>query len=67
MIVEGSYDKVTDAITTFGTMLDPSSGKDMKVKQVLTKVTEDLHTYKMFIVQGNSEMKSTEITYVRKK
>ena len=66
MYMEGTYDKEADALTTYGTMMDPASGKDMKIKQVLTKVSDDLHTFEMFMDMNGKEVKSMEITYKRK-
>lgn len=65
MYMQGSYDKASNALTTEGTMMDPATGKDMKVRQVLTKVSDDLHIFEMFMDMNGTEVKSMEITYKR--
>lgn len=65
MYMEGHYDKAKDALITKGTMLDPASGKDIKIRQVLTRVSEDIHTFEMFMDMNGQEVKSMEITYTR--
>ena len=66
MFMEGSYDKTTDTLTTTGNMMDPASGKEIEVRQVLTKVSEDKHTFEMYMTMDGNETKTMEITYKRK-
>ena len=47
-------------------MMDPASGKEIEVRQVLTKVSEDKHTFEMYMTMDGNETKTMEITYKRK-
>ena len=67
MILEGTYDSKTKTMSLSGTMVDPISGADMNVKEVITYISEDTHKFEMFIVIGDTKMKSMEIIYNRKK
>lgn len=67
MFMEGSYDKASNTLTLEGSMMDPATGKDMKVKEVFTKTSEDSHTFEMFMMVDGNEIKNMEITYNRKK
>ena len=50
MILEGTYDSKTKTMSLSGTMVDPISGADMNVKEVITYISEDTHKFEMFIV-----------------
>lgn len=67
MILEGTFDSKTKTMNLSGTMVDPISGADLNVKEVVTYTSEDSHKFEMFIVMGDTEMKSMEIIYNRKK
>lgn len=67
MILEGTYDDKTKTMKLSGTMVDPVSGSDLNVKEVVTYTSEDSHKFEMFIVMGDTEMKSMEIIYNRRK
>jgi hypothetical protein len=67
MFMEGQYNPKYDALTLEGNMMDPASGKDMHVKQVLTKTSEDSHNFVMYMVQDGVELKTMEIVYKRRK
>ena len=67
MILEGTFDSKTKTMNLIGTMVDPISGADLNVKEVVTYTSEDSHKFEMFIVMGDTEMKSMEIIYSRKK
>lgn len=67
MILEGTYDEKTKTMNLSGTMVDPLTGKDLKVRETISYTTEDSHKFEMYIVMGDAEMKSMEIIYNRKK
>lgn len=48
-----------------GSMIDPMTGKDMVLKQVLTYLSEDKHLFEMFMVVDDKDIKTMEITYTR--
>ena len=65
--MEGQYNPELKTLTLEGTMADPATGKDMRVKEVLTYTSEDTHKFEMFMVMGDQEIKNMEIVYTRKK
>lgn len=66
MLMKGQYDKEANALTLYGSMADPASGKDMNVKEVITILSKDSHKFEMFMMMGDQEMKNMEIVYTRK-
>lgn len=66
MQMEGELSSDEKVMITTGTMADPMSGQAMKVKQVLTYISDDKHLFEMYMVVGDTEMKTMEITYTRK-
>ena len=66
LIMEGTYDTKSNAITMQGDMIDPISGNEIPVRHVLTFNNENTHTIEMYMVMGDTEMKTMEITYTRK-
>lgn len=67
MQMEGELSSDDKIMITVGTMSDPMSGQDIKVKQVLTYISEDRHLFEMFMMMGETEMKTMEINYSRRK
>ncbi|WP_250432470.1 DUF1579 domain-containing protein [Hanstruepera flava] len=65
MFMEGQYNPKADVLTLEGKMMDPATGKDMHVKYVLTKKSEDKHVFEMYMVTDGNEFKTMEITYNR--
>lgn len=68
MIMEGKYDPATKAIHMKGKMVDPISGKELKVREVFREIDNDTHIMEMYC-QGpdGKEYKNMEIVYTRKK
>lgn len=56
-----------DSVEMKGTMVDPMTGNDMKVREVVTRIDEDTRTMEMFLEHEGGEMKTMEIKYSRKK
>jgi len=56
-------------ITESGVMLDPASGKECKMRMVLTDKDKDTMYFEMFVDdgKGKGEMKCMELTYTRRK
>lgn len=67
LYMEGQYNSELKTLNLEGIMADPATGKEMKVKEVLTYSSEDTHKFEMFIVIGDQEIKNMEINYTRKK
>ena len=51
-VVKGPYDEDTKTITLNGTMVDPMSGNEMKIKEVLHLIDDNHHVFEMFVDQG---------------
>ncbi|PZD79302.1 DUF1579 domain-containing protein [Mesonia sp. K7] len=67
LILEGDYNKETKQLIMTGTMVDPMTGKDIQVKEVMTYLSKDKHKFEMFMIQEGQELKTMEIVYTRKK
>ena len=67
MYMEGNHDEKTNTLTLEGKMMDPATGKDMHVKQVFSKISDDSHKFDMFMVIDGKDIKNMEIVYTRKK
>lgn len=66
MTLSGTWDASTNSVNLSGTMVDPASGKDVPVREVL-KMTDDNHqTLEMFANMGGKEFKTMEIQFTRK-
>lgn len=66
MNMEGKWDDATKSITFYGTCVNPVTGKDMKIKQVITFVDNDHETMEMYMDEGGKEFKNMEIKSTRK-
>jgi hypothetical protein len=67
MYMEGAWDAASKSATFKGKTVDPSTGKDMNVKEVLTVVNDDTHKLEMFMTQDGQEFKTMEIMFTRMK
>jgi hypothetical protein len=66
MTMTGTWDEATKSITFTGSMADPMTGKDTRVRQVW-KFTDDNHqTMEMYYPMDGKEVKSMEIKFTRK-
>lgn len=66
MYMEGPYDENTKTITLKGKMMDPSTGKELDVREVL-KITDDkTQIMEMYCTQNGKEFKNMEITLSKK-
>lgn len=65
MYVEGPYNEKTQSIMMHGMMMDPISGKELKVRELFTFVNDSHQKLEMFVTQNGSEHKSMEINYHR--
>ncbi|MDO6430722.1 DUF1579 domain-containing protein [Flavitalea sp. BT771] len=68
MNLTGTWDAATNSITFTGTMLDPASGKDIPVREVLKFVDDNHQTMEMYAnaATGGQEFKTMEIKFTRK-
>lgn len=66
MYLTGTWDAASNSVTFTGNMVDPSSGKDIAVKEILKIVDDNHEEMAMYIAAGEQEFKSMEIKMVRK-
>lgn len=64
-IAKGKYDESTNSIIMNGTMVDPMSKQEMKIKQVLKFLDNDHQLVEMFLDYNGQEFKSMEIEFTR--
>ncbi len=64
-VSEGPYDEKTKSITFKGTMMDPMSGKDMKIRQVYSFIDAKTEKFEMYMTHEGKEYKSMQIVYTR--
>jgi hypothetical protein len=66
-IMTGVYEKIGEPMELFGTMTDPASGMEMKMRTVTTFDGENAHTMDYYMSMGDMpEFKAMELTYKRK-
>ena len=66
MFLEGTWDNSTMSINLSGKMVDPSSGKDITVREVIKFIVDNNQLMDMYVSANGSEYKSMEIKYTRK-
>ena len=64
-IAKGKYDESTNSITMNGTMVDPMSKQELKIKQILKFLDDDHQLIEMYIDFNGQEFKSMEIEFTR--
>jgi Protein of unknown function (DUF1579) len=68
MVAEGAADSSGKVITVKSKCMDPMKGKEIDMKQVLTVIDNDHHTYEAYQSDdGKDETKSVTIKYTRAK
>lgn len=66
MFMEGKWDEKTKTIHFTGKTTDPSSGKDVPVRETFTWIDDKKQKMEMFMTQEGKEYKSMEILFTRK-
>jgi hypothetical protein len=66
MFLTGTWDATSNTVTFTGSMADPSSGKDIAVKETLKIVDDNHEEMAMYTTAGGHEFKNMEIKMVRK-
>ncbi|HEY8972501.1 MAG TPA: DUF1579 domain-containing protein [Puia sp.] len=66
MTLTGTWDAANNSINLSGTMVDPASGKDIPVREVLKMVDDNHQTLEMYAAMGGQEFKTMEINFTRK-
>jgi hypothetical protein len=66
MYLEGKWDAQNKTINFSGKMVDPMTGKDMPIREVLKFVDDNTQVMEMFMTDKGTEFKTMEIKYTRK-
>lgn len=67
MMLEGPWDDTKKSVTLTGNMMDPMSGKEVKVKEVFTVKDNNNQVMEMYALDATgTEFKTMEIKYKRK-
>lgn len=66
MVASGPFDETTKTITLTGKMVDPITGKDLPVKEVIKPIDENHQLFELYMEHDGKEFKSMEIEYIRK-
>ncbi|NEU07203.1 DUF1579 domain-containing protein [Flavihumibacter sp. R14] len=66
MYSEGKWNEATKTVEFKGMGVDPVSGKELKIRQVMKIVDDNTETMEMFTTRDGKEFKSMEIKMTRK-
>lgn len=66
MFMEGKWDEKTKTIHFTGKTTDPSTGKDIPVRETFTWIDSNKQKMEMFMTQDGKEFKNMEIIFTRK-
>lgn len=68
LVSRGQYDEASKSITFNGAMVDPVTGKEKKVKEVISYIDDNTQKMEMFDIDANGkEFKNMEILSKRRK
>lgn len=68
LVSRGQYDEATNSITFTGVMIDPATGKEKKIKEIITYIDVDNQKMEMFDINAEGkEFKTMEILSKRRK
>jgi hypothetical protein len=67
MYMEGTWDNASKSATLKGKSIDPTTGKEMDIKQTFTVVDDNTQKMEMFMNQDGKEFKNMEIMLTRVK
>jgi hypothetical protein len=67
MYMEGTWDNASKSATLKGKSTDPTTGKEMDIKQTFTVVDDNTQKMEMFMTQDGKEFKNMEIVLTRVK
>ena len=66
MNMEGKWDPATKSINFTGVTVEPTTGKDMNVKETFSVIDNNTQKLEMYMVNGGQEFKTMEIMLKRK-
>lgn len=68
MVMEGSWDNASKSLTTKGKTIDPTTGKEVTIREVFKIVDDNTQILEMYTIPtGGKEYKNMEIKLTRKK
>ena len=67
MYLEGIWDEATKTINFKGKSVDPSTGKDMDIREVYKQVDDNNEFMEMYCTMDGKEMKTMEIKFTRQR
>jgi hypothetical protein len=67
MFMEGTWDNPSMSMNLAGKMVDPASGKEIPVREVIKFVDDNTQILDMYVTANGNEYKSMEINYTRNK
>jgi hypothetical protein len=67
MQMEGTWDEATNSINFKGKSVDPTTGKDIDIREVFKLVDDNNQTMEMYCTTDGKEMKTMEIKFSRQK
>jgi len=68
LVSRGQYDEASKSITFNGNMVDPVTGKEKKIKEIITYIDDNTQKLEMFDIDANGkEFKNMEILSKRRK
>jgi hypothetical protein len=65
MLMEGTWDDSKKTINFSGKTVDPATGKDIMVKEVIKFIDDKTQQMEMYMVQDGTEFKTMQIIYTR--
>lgn len=66
MYSEGKWDDASKTAEFIGTAIDPVSGKELKIRQIMKHVDDNTEVMEMYTTRDGKEFKSMEIKMTRK-
>lgn len=66
MYLTGTWDDASKSINYTGTEVDPTSGKDIAIREVLKFIDDKTQMMEMYMTAGGAEFKTMEIKYTLK-
>jgi hypothetical protein len=66
MELQGAYDPATKTVTLTGKSVDPTTGKEMDVRQTMKFIDDNNEFMEMYMTQDGKEFKTMEIKFTRK-
>lgn len=66
MFMEGKYDEATKTLTTKGKGIDPGTGKEENVREVIKFIDDKTHQMEMYMTKDGKEFKNMEIRFTKK-